>query len=169
MPVRATPIGAMLLGCALALTSCSKPEPPKVTPRAARVIRVDANGLRLALELDVYNPNGFPLTARTVSGTLEVGKGTELGSARSEPKGSIAAKSSSVVTSQLDVGWTNVAALAPYALTTQPVPYTFRGVATIGGEKLNVDVPFAVKGELTREQIVQIGLRGLTPPSLPLP
>jgi len=49
------------------------------------------------------------------------------------------------------------------------VPYAFRGVAAIGGESLSIDVPFTIKGELTREQVLQAGLRGLGGIGLPVP
>jgi LEA14-like dessication related protein len=153
-----------LLLCMLALTSCSKPEPPRVTPRAARVTSVGPNGLGLSVDLDVYNPNSFPLLARSVTGKLEIGTGIEVGNGRAEPQGSIPAKGSSLVTSEIALSLTNLAAFAPFALSNQPVPYTFRGVASIGGESLNVDVPFKVTGELTREQIMQAGMRGLSVP-----
>lgn len=158
------------LACALSLSACSKPEPPKITPRSATVTTVDARGLGMKLELDAYNPNGFPLVARSVSGTLTLGEGgAELGKATSTPNGSIPAKGSAVVTSELFVSWTNVAALAPFALSNKPVPYTFKAVATVGGDKLNVEVPFTVKGELTRTQVLSIGLAGLSPTNLPAP
>jgi LEA14-like dessication related protein len=153
----------------VAVAACSKPEPPKITPRAARVTSIDAKGMRLLLELEAYNPNGFPLIARTVTGALEVGAGAELGRASSAPSESIPAKGSSVISAELDVSWTNAGALAPFALSDKPVPYTFRGVATIGGERINLDVPFTVTGELTRAQVLQIGLKGLAPPGLPIP
>ena len=161
---------AFVLVVAAALAGCSKPEPPKVTPISARVAAIDAKGIGLSLELDVQNPNSFPLVTQSVQGTLEIGSGVEVGKAVAEPKTSIPAKGSSRVTSRLYVGFENVAAFAPFALSPKPVPYSFRGVARMGGEKLNVDVPFTVKGELSREQVVQIGLRGLkVPQGLSLP
>ena len=42
-------------------------------------------GLGLALELDVYNPNSFQILAQNVSGTLELGNGVELGRGRAQP------------------------------------------------------------------------------------
>lgn len=141
-----------------------------MTPVAARVAAIDAKGIGLSLELDVTNPNSFPLVTQTVQGTLSIGKDVELGKAEAAPKTSIPAKGSARVTSRLYVAFENVAAFAPFALSNKPVPYSFRGVAKMGGEKLNVDVPFSVAGELTREQVVQIGLRGLkVPEGLSLP
>jgi LEA14-like dessication related protein len=161
--------GAALLALGLVLGSCSKPEPPRITPRSIRVATVSPTGVGLALELDVYNPNSFPILAQNVSGSFEVGNGVEIGRGQAQPKSSIPAKGSTVVASQLAVTWTNAAALAPYALSPAPVPYAFRGVAAIGGERLNVDVPFTIKGELTREQVLQAGIRGLGGIGLPLP
>ena len=160
---------ALLLSSALVLSACSKPEPPRVTPRSARVTSVGPAGIGLAVELDVYNPNSFPLLVRTVNGTLEVLNGIEIGRGRADPAGSIPPKGSSLVSTQLNLGLTNLPALSQLALSARAVPYTFRGAATIGGEKLNIEVPFTLRGELTREQVLQAGLRGLGPMGLPLP
>jgi LEA14-like dessication related protein len=158
-----------LLASVLLATACSTPEPPRVTPRSVRVTSVAPGGVGLAVELDVYNPNSFPLLVRTVNGTLEVGNGIEIGRGRADPAGNIPARGSSLVPTQLSLGFTNLPALSQFALSAKPVPYTFRGVATVGGEKLNADVPFSIKGELTREQVLQAGMRGLGPMGLPLP
>jgi LEA14-like dessication related protein len=162
-------VRVVIAALALVLGSCSKPEPPRVTPRSIRVATVSPAGVGLALELDVYNPNSFPILAQNVSGTFEIGNGVEIGRGQAQPKSSIPAKGSTVIASQLAVTWTNAGALAPYALSPAAVPYAFRGVAAIGGERLNVDVPFTIKGELTREQVLQAGIRGLGGMGLPLP
>src|SRR5689334_16047426 len=53
--------------CALLLafgpSACSKPQPPIVTPRTARVTGADLRGLDVDLQLEVNNPNAFPLSA----------------------------------------------------------------------------------------------------------
>jgi LEA14-like dessication related protein len=118
-------------------------------------------GVELAVELDVHNPNAFPLLVESVEGTLAIAGGAEVGRGTARPATDIPAQGSSAVTSQLTVPWSNVAALAPYALTAAPVPYTFEGRARVGGKRLNVEVPFTLRGELSREQLLQIGLQGL--------
>ena len=140
--------------------ACSKPEPPRITPYSARVSSVSPTGLGLSLELDVENRNPFPLVVREVTGKMKIG-GAEVGSADSKPDGNIPARGTARVPANLSLRWTNLAALAPLAASKQPVPYAFDGVAKVGGEKLNVDVPFTAKGELSQEQVVQAGLRGL--------
>lgn len=151
----------LLFGALLAATACSKPQPPTITPRAVKVSSVGPAGLTLAIELDVHNPNSFALSARSVEGTLEIGEGVEVGSARATPEAAIPARESAIVQSELHVNVTNLPALAPYALLERPVPYRFRGQAQVGGESLNVGVPFELRGELTRAQLLELGLRGL--------
>ena len=143
---------------------CSKPKPPKIEPHAARVKTVDATGLTLGVELDVTNPNGFPLLVRTVSGKLLMGSGVEVGNARVDSGKTVPANGTARLSSDLTARWSNIAALAPLATTGKPVAYTFEGIANVGGEKLNLDVPFRLQGELKPEQLLAATLRGLVPP-----
>ncbi len=145
----------------LALAGCSKPEPPTVQPRSVRATTVGPDRITLAVELDVHNPNAFALAVESVRGVLALDGGAELGTAHAEPRTPLPARASSVVTLNLDVPWQNLPALAPYALSGADVPYRFRGTAKLGGERLNVDVPFVVEGKLTRVQVIELGLRGL--------
>ena len=154
-------LGALSLSLVVGLSACSKPEPPKITPHAARVQSVTPLGVGLALELDVENKNPFPLIVQEVSGTLKLGAGVEVGRARSEPKGNVPAKATTRVPATLDVPWTQLGALAPLAASGKPVPYTFDGTAKIGSAKLTFDVPFTVKGEISQAQAIQAGIRGL--------
>jgi len=151
---------------ALTLTACSKPKPPTIIPIRAEVVRVGPAGVQLAVTFDVTNQNSFPLVARTVDGRFLLGAGgAELGRAHAEPFTSIPAGGTSTVSSDLAVNWTNLAALAPFLLSPAPVPYQFNGNATLGGDTLNVTLPFTLSGELTREQLLSAGLNGLAPPA----
>ncbi|HEY6562076.1 MAG TPA: LEA type 2 family protein [Polyangiaceae bacterium] len=158
----------LLLSC-LSLAGCSKPEPPQVTARSARVTATAPTGVQLAVELDVHNPNSFPLLVESVEGTLSVAGGAEIGRGTARPGTDIPAQGAAPVTSQLTIPWSNLTALAPFALSGAPVPYTFEGRARVGGKRLNVEVPFTLRGELSREQLLQIGLQGLGPGSAPPP
>jgi LEA14-like dessication related protein len=152
---------AVLVALALSAVACSKPEPPKITPHSARVSAVTPLGVGLALELDVENRNSFPLIVQEVSGTLKLGAGVEAGRARSEPKGNVPAKATTRVPAALDVPWAQLGALGPLAASGAAVPYTFDGTAKVGSSKLMFDVPFTVRGEITREQVLRAGVRGL--------
>jgi hypothetical protein len=167
MPASRTPAWAFLLLAALALaTACAKPKPPTITPKTAQVLAVGATGVTLAVAFDVANPNRFPLVVHAVDGrfSLGPGAGVELGKAHAEPASSIPAQGTSTVTSQIAIGWTNLAALTPFLLSPAAVPYRFDGNATLGGESLNLNLPFTLTGELTRAQLLDAGLSGLAPP-----
>lgn len=151
---------ALLATASLLFASACSPEPPRITPHSIQVQSISPAALVLVLELDVENPNRFPLVVREVSGKVSVGSGVEVGNARSELNGSVPARGTQRVPANVTVSWTNLGALLPLATGDKPVPYSFEGKAAVGGERLNVDVPFTVKGELTREQILAAGLRG---------
>jgi LEA14-like dessication related protein len=144
---------------ALAL-GCSKPKPPTLTPRSAQVSAIKPDGVQLALVLAAHNPNGFPIVASAVNGTFELQDGTPLGAAQSTESFTIPSEGDQDLKATLDVRFQSLSVLAPYALQAKPVPYRVRGSARIGGENLNVDVPFSIDGVLTPEQVVAAGLHG---------
>jgi LEA14-like dessication related protein len=158
----------LVAAAALSLaTACAKPKPPTIRPKSAQVLAVGVTGVKLAVAFDVANPNRFPLIVHAVDGrfSLGVGAGVELGRAHAEPASSIPAQGTSTVTSEIAVTWTNLAALAPFMLSPAAVPYRFDGNATLGGESLNLNLPFTLTGELTRAQLINAGLNGLSQPA----
>lgn len=152
----------MPLLVASVLAGCAKPEPPTVRPQAARVTMVGPAGVEMQVELNVRNPNAFPLVVRSVEGTFKLGNGQELGRGQATPDAPIPAKGELLVKSTLSIPWSNLGALLPLVASEQPVPYQFAGTAQIGGERLNVSLPYSLNGELTRTQLTEIGLRALS-------
>jgi LEA14-like dessication related protein len=150
----------VILALVLDLCACSTPQPPTVTPHVARVAAVSLKGLDLDVEVQVNNPNSFPLAAEAVSGTLFIAGGRKLGHGSSRPSADIPAGGSSMVQSRVHVDWEDLAALAPF-MTAETLPYDFRGDVTLGGKSIHVTVPFTLSGQLTRTQLLQAGLRGL--------
>ena len=157
-----------LIAAALTAVACNKPLPPTITPKSARVLAVGPTGVQLAVAFDVTNPNGFPLLVRAVDGRLALGagNGAELGTEHADLASGIPAASTTTVTSEIAVTWTNLAALTPFALSAAPVPYRFDGTATVGGDRLNVSLPFTLTGELSRAELLNAGLSGLSLPGL---
>lgn len=152
--------GLLVLG---SLTnSCDKPQPPRVEPRAIRVTSISPARIGLEVELEIHNPNGFALLVHQARGKLTVGNAVEVGTGEATIDGSVPARSSKTVPAAFSLNWTNVQALVPLALTASSVPYTFQGTATLGSERLNLDVPIALSGELTQAQLLQAGLNGLS-------
>src|SRR5690606_3799323 len=62
-------VGTVVVMCALAALACA-PKQPTVVPQIARVLWVGPTGLRLAVEVDVHNPNSFSLMVNAVDGVL---------------------------------------------------------------------------------------------------
>jgi len=144
--------------------ACAKPQPPAVTPEVARVVRVTSEGVELDVTLGVKNPNAFALDAHEVEGTLIVEGGQKLGTGKSNPNRSIPAHGTGTVQSQVHIAWDDVPALQKFLLQER-VPYQFKGSVTLGGDTLHVTLPFEMQGTLTREQLLQAGLRGILNPN----
>lgn len=142
--------------------SCEKPQPPRVEPRAIRVTSISPTRIGLEVELEIHNPNGFALLVHKARGRLAVGNAVEIGTGEATLDGSVPAKSSKVVPAAISLNWTNVQVLVPLALTASSVPYSFEGTASLGSERLNVDVPISLSGELTQAQLLQAGFNGLS-------
>ena len=150
----------VVVASVLSAVACSKPKPVQITPQSAQLSSIGPNGVGVALVLNVRNPNGFPIIAQAVSATFELQDGSELGRGSSTAAFTIPAEGVTALPAQLSMGWTNVGALTPYALSGKALPYRISGTARLGGESLNVDVPFSISGQLTPQQVLAAGLRG---------
>lgn len=153
---------ALLALCA----GCSRPKPPTVTPESAKITSLSPTAVDLLAKLAVYNPNGFPLEVHAVSGKLTLNGNIDMGTAQTTSGVSVPANSTQHVSVALSVPWQNLARLAPFLLENKPVSYRFDGKATIGGNSLNVDLPFTLHGLITRNELLQAGLKSL--PRLPV-
>jgi LEA14-like dessication related protein len=151
---------ARWLALVLFLLACATPEPPRVSPRVVQVAAVSPGGIDLDVQLGVHNPNSFSIAAKAVSGTLYVGRTQRLGHGEAQLEQPIGARSDAIVSTRVHIAWADVAALLPL-LDDDRVPYDFRGDVTLGGESLNLTLPFSLGGELTRAELIQASLRGL--------
>jgi LEA14-like dessication related protein len=147
---------------ALLLPTCSSVGRPAVTPQPASITGVSASGLELGLELLVENPNPFPLVAQGVEGTLFLGDEKRVGTGSATLDQPIAANGTGHVQSQLDIAWSSAGALRELVDKPQ-VPYTFKGELGVSGGPLQLSVPFELRGQLSREQVLSIGGSLLTP------
>jgi LEA14-like dessication related protein len=140
--------------------ACSKPKPVQLTPQSVQLASVGPDGVGVTLLLNVHNPNGFPIIAQSVSATFELQDGSELGRGSSAQAFTIPSEGDTQLPANLSMRWTNVGALTPYALAGKALPYRISGTARLGGESLNLDVPFSITGQLTPQQVLAAGLRG---------
>jgi LEA14-like dessication related protein len=141
--------------------ACSKPQPPQLTPKEAQVTSVDISGFDLRVKMEAFNPNSVDLSVRTVVARVLVDGNQDLGAVTSSQPFNLPANARTVIDVPLAVKWKSVGNLASIAGAKRPVPYTVDGTATIGGERLNIDVPFKMNGVLTPEQLQQAAMKSL--------
>jgi len=169
------------LGLALAATGllvvgpggCSRPKPPQLTPRSAKVTNVDLAGVDLKVDMDALNPNGFDLAVRRVAGHVVIDGKYDLGTVTVDQPITLPAGARTNLVVPLSVKWNAAQTFAAVAALKRAVPYAVDGTATVGSERFSAVVPFTMKGEITEEQIVNAALRslqglpGLFPPPTP--
>lgn len=158
------------------IAACSKPQPPQLTPKEAKITSVDIAGFDMRVKMEAFNPNSVELSVRTVVAHVIVDGTQDLGTVTSAQPFSLPPNVRTVIDVPLTVKWKSVGSLAQIAAAKRPVPYTVDGTATIGGESLNIDVPFKLQGTLTPEQLQSAvvkslqglpGLQGLPPGLVP--
>lgn len=154
------PLRGWVVLAALLAVACSKPKPVQITPQSVQLASVGPDGVGVSLSLNVHNPNGFAIIAQSVSATFELQDGSELGRGSATKAFTIPAEGDAQLPADLSMRWTNLGALTPYALAGKPLPYRISGTARLGGESLNLDVPFSISGQLTSQQVLAAGLRG---------
>lgn len=154
-------LAAMATMATITAAACSKPLPPELTPKQAKVTSVDLSGFDMRLAMDAFNPNGFDLSIRSVVAHVTVDGNQDLGTVTASQPIRLPAKARATVEVPLNVKWQHVGRLASIAAAGRPLPYAVDGTATIGGERLNVEVPFKLQGVIPAEQIQQATLRSL--------
>ena len=170
--VRRAPLAALFLFCALvaALALGCKPKPPQITVKSGQITRVDAQGFEVVLHIDAYNPNSYALSVRGVDADVLVDGRLDLGKVTIARPLSIPPAQRVPIDVPVASRWTDLVAMGTIAASNRSVPYTVKGTVTVGGETLNVDVPYAFDGVITHEQMVKAAVGSIPRiPGLELP
>ena len=141
--------------------ACSKPLPPQLTPKEAKVTAVDPTGFDMRVKMEAFNPNGFELSVRSVVAHVVIDGTHDLGTVSGTQPISLPANARTLIDVPITMKWKGAVNLATLAASRRAIPYVVDGTATVGGESLNVDVPFKLQGTLTQEQLQQAGLKSL--------
>ena len=145
---------------ALVTVGCSKPQPPRITPKTVTVTSISPEQVGLAVGISVENPNGVDLSAQAVTAKLTLDNSVEIGTVTLDTPFTLPAKQTVDMTVPVAMPWTNLVQVAPLAQRAT-VPYAVEGTVRIGG-KLSIDLPFRVQGVLSRLQLLHaIGAPGL--------
>jgi LEA14-like dessication related protein len=156
----------VLFATALALSvGCSKPDPPVLTPKAAKLSGVTLAGVTFDLSVEAFNPNSVELSARSVTGKVVLDGKYDLGTATIDKPVTLPAGARTTLDIPLALSWHDMSAFAQLATSNRAAPYAIDGTVTVGGQRLNVDLPFHMTGTITHEELVQVTTKSL--PAIP--
>jgi len=150
---------------ALALAGCSGPEPPTLTPVSGAITSVSPAGLGLRVKLEAYNPNSFALTTRDVTAKVTLDGRYDAGTVTLRHTLELPAQKRTAVDIPVTMTWRDLTGLAGLAAAGRDIPYAVEGTVAVGGEKLNVNVPFRIAGTVTQKQLLQATMSSL--PQIP--
>jgi LEA14-like dessication related protein len=150
---------------ALVLVACAKPEAPRLTPLSAKITAISPLGIDMDLKLEAENPNGIDLTGREVKATITVDGRIVLGTVTVPSRVKLPAHQKTTIDVPVSSRWQDLSGLVGLVPAAKEVPYKVDGTVEIGGDSLNVTVPFHIVGTVTREQLVQATLNSL--PKIP--
>lgn len=157
-------VGALAILGVVAM-GCSKPEPPTLVPKEAKVTAIGPAGASLLVRMEATNPNRITLSVRSVTGKAKLAGKWDLGTVTVEKPVDLPPNVPTMVDVPMTLPWTDLKTLGALASTTGPVPYVIEGTVSIGGERLNVNLPFTLSGTITREQVINASLKSL--PTIP--
>jgi LEA14-like dessication related protein len=159
------PLLALTAAAALATLSCSKPDPPVLTPKSAKLSGITPAGVTFDLSVEAFNPNSVELAAQSVTGKVVLDGKYDLGTATVAKPVALPAGARTTLDIPLSLRWNDVLALGQLAASNRAAPYAVDGTVTVGGARLNVDLPFHMTGTVTHEELVQLTTRSL--PAIP--
>jgi LEA14-like dessication related protein len=157
---------SIALAGALLVSACSKPEPPKLTPKEVQVTAVGPTGLDVLVRMEALNPNRVTISTQTVTGKAKLDGKWDLGTVSITKPIVLPPNTPTTIDVPLRLPWTNMQTLAALASAPGPVPYVIEGTMTVGGDNIHLELPFSVSGTVTREQIAGAALKSL-PTAIP--
>ncbi|MBX3226725.1 MAG: LEA type 2 family protein [Labilithrix sp.] len=158
----------LALGLAL-VVACKKPEPPHIVPKEARVAAVSPAGVDIVVKVEATNPNTVTLSARSFTGKAKLDGKYDLAMVTVERPIVLPPQQPTMLEVPMTLPWSDMNALATLATAQKPVPYVIDGSVTVGGESLNVTLPYSLSGTIAREQLIAAAMRGLPTLIPPVP
>ena len=145
---------AAVISLAAFSTSCKKPVPPQIVVEGAKVTRVGLNGIEVTVHVAATNPNSFDLTFRNVTANVVLAGKYPLGQAALVNPVPLPAGQTVKVDVPMISGWPDMTTLGMLAASNQAIPYTVNGTFAVGGETVNVTVPFTAQGTITHDLLI---------------
>src|SRR2546423_5716267 len=146
--------------------SCSRPKPPTLLPEKATVTALAPTGVTLDVELGVDNPNAIELSGRSVTAKVTLDGAHDLGTVSVPRPFKLPPRQRTQLSVPMTLNWADVSLLVSLAASNRPVSYDVDGTVNLGGDLLDVDLPFHLAGVITQRQLVQATINSI--PAFPL-
>jgi LEA14-like dessication related protein len=150
---------ALLIG--FLLMACNRPKPPTLTPEKGELTAIGPDGIHLTLHLGVENPNRFELSARSVTGRVLLDGKHDMGTVAVSQPFRLPAGQVTRLSVPITVALRDVPLILGLAASNRDLSYDVDGTVNVGGDSLNVNLPFHLRGELTHEQLVRATVNSL--------
>ncbi len=151
---------ALALALTVPAAACSllRPPPPVITARAASVTSVNASGLGLRVELTARNTARIDVTVQSVDVRLTLA-GRDLGMTHVPGSTRLPTNTDVPLTINVTAPWQDLPGILLATAFNENVPYHLDGTVRVGGERLNVDVPFSMDSTIPRTVLTGIATR----------
>ncbi len=147
--------------CLVAACDWLRPAPPRITPRSASITSATSQGLGLRVELTAHNPNRVDVTVRSIEVRVTLA-GRDLGTTRVPDSTSLPSRRDVTLTVNVVAPWQDLPGIVVATALNENVPYRLDGTARVGGERVNLDVPFHVESTMPRSVLTgALGIPGL--------
>jgi hypothetical protein len=155
------------------VAACSKPLNPTLVPERVEFVSVGMTGVNVKVHIAATNPNRSDLEVRSLTGKVRFDGANDVGSTTIEHALTLPGKKTTSFEAPLALAWAKMPALMATVATERDVPYEVEGTVNLGGDLLNVTVPFKIAGVATHAQIVRaaassfVNLPGFAPVPVP--
>jgi hypothetical protein len=145
--------------------ACNRPKPPTITPEKGELAAIGPDGIHLMLHLGVENPNRFDLSANSVTGRVLLDGKYDVGSIAVSQPFRLPAGQVTRLSVPTTLALRDVPVVLGLAASNRDLAYDVDGTVNVGGDSINVNLPFHLSGQLTHEQLLRATMNSL--PRLP--
>lgn len=162
VPPTSTRPAALLCAAALA-ASCGlfKPDPPRITPRAASVTGATSQGLALRVDLTARHANRVAVTVRAIDVRVTLA-GRDLGASHFDTPTRLPPNQDVPLAVNVMAPWGDLPGIVLTTALNENVPYHLDGTAHVAAGRFTLDVPFAVDSTMPRS-VLTGALTGAVP------
>lgn len=145
----------------LVSSSGCAPDPPTLVPKSAEVTSVGPQGLGVIVHIEATNPNRIELSAQSMTAKATLGGKWELGTVTIAKPIVLPSHTPTMIDVPMTLPWSDLKTIAAVASAPGLVPYKIDGTVAVGGERLNVNLPFSMTGTLSRDQVIGAALKSI--------